>query len=89
MTARTLFVLAGLLACSGGTTEAPKEKVEEKVEAKAELPEKVAKAVKIAKAGDKVAALEEAGMSTDDLDALMYEIAMDAKLSEAYTQALD
>ena len=44
----------------------------------------MARALAIANADDKVKALADAEMSADDLDTLMYEIALDPALSEAY-----
>ena len=91
----TLSAIALLFAACTGTPDVtppdPKpDVVEPVVDA---LPAKVTKAVELArslranpdKAADTLAA---AGMTKADLDALMYEIASDPKLSAAYTSAL-
>ncbi len=89
-----IFLLIAITA--GCPAPAPEENVageEAGVVDSAPLPEQVQKAVDIAKAleadPDRVAAiLEEAVMTPDEYEALLYDIAADPELSRLYNEAM-
>ncbi len=87
----TLVLAAGLtlgftLGCMGGGEEAVVE--EEKVDVP-DSPE--GKAAYVAKAGDADAAkaLEDVGMSDEELDTLLVDIAKDAERTDKYLEAME
>lgn len=87
------IVLIALLAACGETPE-PVAEVETPPEAPAEpaVPEQVQKAVTVAAAIDKEPArvdaiLQENGMTRAEFEALLYDIAEDPALAEAYATA--
>jgi len=93
----TLFLLTAtvLSACTGAPPAADPEPVgqaeSDALPAREPDPKAVAAAElakKIKGGADPAAALQEAGMTTAELDALMYEIAMDPALSEDYASLL-
>lgn len=93
---RTLSALLLLAACTGAPpADAPAPDTDAAADMKAdEVPAQVAKALVVAKAvqadpSKAEAALEANGMSRDEFEALMYEIAADPELSRAYAAGLD
>lgn len=93
-----IVLMVGFLA--GCQTPAPEEEVSADVSAEESaaegsvlIPEQVQKVVDIVKAIDAdpdrtEAILEEAGMTADEYEDQLYEIAHDPELSQAYHQAL-
>jgi len=87
-----------LVACTGEpptappTPEDPPEENGGEVEVKVEITAKAQEAAELAKAlrgsDEPAAELERRGMSAEQLDALMFEIASDPALSEGYRAAL-
>jgi hypothetical protein len=73
------------LGCMGGGEEAPVEEV------KVEVPDSPeGKAAYVAKAGEAgmAKALKDVGMSEDELDTLLFDIAKDAERTDAYLEAM-
>lgn len=88
------LLLSLLVACGGEAEQAATPPATPPVEAPAEgLPPQVARAVELAKAvestpGDPTAALAAKNGSRAELEGLLYEIAADPALSDAYAKAM-
>ena len=91
---RILPALLLLTACSGEPAPTPHvEPHAPDVEAEAAVPENVQKAIEIASAiratpDDAEAVLAEHGMTAEDLEALLFEIAADPAQSAAYAEGM-
>jgi hypothetical protein len=79
-----MLALTSISACSGGGGEGPKSAISEDEIKKAVS---VAKAIRKNPAGSE-AALASAGMTHDELEALMWKIALDEQASQAYAKAM-